>query len=207
MVETPRNSARKSPLTPFLWGSFLVGVIWLAYLIRFTDGPDNHREAKHWLIAFGFAVFPFLHWIYHRFKLLTLLKMRWEAGKMRSKGENVCLHCGLLSPPDATVCDCGEPLDPMGTEESDSPLIAGGEVDRGTDHSSQDGSEVGSRYLYYIRYGDEPELLDGHTADQVKAAISDGMLVRRDDEDDWTPVQEHPDFRTFFASEFSEDGV
>ncbi len=103
------ESAQKSPLTPFLWGSFLVGVIWLGYLIMFTDGPDDHRQAKHWLIAFGFAVFPFFHWIYHRIRLLDSLKMR-------SSGKNVCVHCGLLNPPEATVCDCGEPLDPTGSE-------------------------------------------------------------------------------------------
>jgi hypothetical protein len=181
-----------------LWGSFFVGVIWLAYLIQFTDGPDDHREAKHWLIAFGFAVFPFLHWIYHRFKLLALLKMRWEAGKKRSKGKNVCLHCGLLSPPDATVCDCGEPLDPTGTDEFNAPPVAGGDVDSSAEHPLLNGPDVGSRFLYYVKYGDDSELFDGHTADEVRAAIAEDMAVRRDDEDDWTPIQEHPDFQVLF---------
>lgn len=52
--------------------------------------------------------------------------------------------------------------------------------------------------LYYIKHGDEPELFDGHTADEVRAAIAEDMVVRRDDEDDWMPVQEHPDFRALF---------
>jgi len=35
----------------------------------------------------------------------------------------------------------------------------------------------------------------------VKAAISDDMSVRRDDEDDWTPVQEHLGFRVLFKDD------
>jgi len=115
VVERSGDSVQKLPLKPFLWGPFAVGAIWLGYLIWFADGPDDHREAKHWLIAFGFAIFPFFHWIYHRIKLLNLLKMQSDSRKMRSMGENVCLHCGLLSPPDATVCDCGQSLDPTET--------------------------------------------------------------------------------------------
>jgi xanthosine utilization system XapX-like protein len=58
-----------------------------------------------------------------------------------------------------------------------------------------------SSHLYYIKHDDGPELFDGHTADEVRAAISDDMAVRRDDEDDWTPVQEHPDFRVLFKDD------